>query len=493
MSVASPLLLNRDSLYLSILTSHREQYLSSLKSFIHGAWHLVEPKVPLAWNWHLDEYCELLEAVTAGQIKRLIINQPPGTSKSITLALWSAWEWALDPGLRYLTVSYDVNLTIRDNLRVRDIVTSEWYRSLFWEHPDQSPQVTLASDQNVKIRFDTTLKGWRIATSVDGRGTGEHPNRIILDDLLKASDAKSDAELDNVTSWLQDTLPSRVRLDPAIILVMQRLHLRDPTAFLLGKGGYTHIVYPMRYHLGGYDCPCHKDNGDLLDHREHEGELLWPEVFTEEKVTQMEIEMGPLDSPGQLEQNPIPIGGGLFKREWFEIVDAVPDGATWCTGWDTADTDIESKKAKRADWTVGVTMARHKGTFYVAHVIRTKTTTEGVDKLITSTAMVNGKRCKIREGSGSGKATTDARLKSLAGYDYEVSPETESKEMRAKPFRQQAQGGNVKLVRGEWNVVYLDVLSSFPVGKHDDDVDASANAFNALCDKPKPRIRLSLG
>lgn len=505
MSVASPLLLDRDSLYLSILTERRAQYLYSLKSFIHGAWHLVEPVEPLCWNWHLDELCEILESVSAGDIKRLIVNIPPGCMKSLCVnVFWPAWEWAKRPDLRYITFSYsDVN-TIRDNIRVRNIVSSEWYQSLFWQHPDQSPKVDFASDQNAKVKFETTSKGFRIASSVGGAGLGEHPDRIIIDDPTKAEEAKSEIIRDGVNSWMQSTVSTRINRDPAIVVIMQRLHEEDLTGFLLQKGGWTHVLFPMRYHIpveqedgtwrNGWDCPCHRTNADILDQRIEEGELLWPEKFPEQKVYEdLELIMGPIEASGQLDQRPSPEGGTLIQRDWFEIVDSVPAGAIKCRGWDTADTDIKTKKAKKADWTTGTLVARHKGTFYIEHNIRVKTNPAGVDNLILSTAVSDGKRVKIREGSGSGKATTDARLQSLAGWDYDTQPETEPKPERAKPFRQQAQGGNVKIVRGDWNNAYLDVVCSFPVGKHDDDVDSTVNAFNALCDKPKPRIRLSLG
>lgn len=496
------------SLQSRINSGLRAEYLSSLPAFIRAAWPLVEPSTPFSWNWHLDEICSILEAVTEGHIKKLIINIPPGCSKSLTVSVfWPAWEWARHPEYRYLTFSYSDANTIRDNLRVRDIITSEWYRALFWEHEDQTPKVVLSSDQNAKIRFNNTAKGWRVASSVDGKGTGEHPHRIILDDLLKAQDARSDIMVDNVNNWLQGTVSSRVALDPAIVLIMQRLHERDASKFLLDKGGWSHVCFPMRYHvpyqevqsdnsvrwMNGWDCPCHESRADVLDMRTEEGQLLWPELWPSEKVEDEEIMLGPIESSGQLDQRPSPPGGTLLTRDMFEIVDSLPPGpASRCRGWDTADTDITSKKAKRSDWTVGVRMARIGPIFYVEHVIRIKGDSGKVDLLILDTALEDGKQVKIREGSGSGKATIHARTQSLAGWDYDASPETEDKIARSAPFRAQAKRGNIKLLRGPWNSAYLDVLTTFPVGAHDDDVDATSNAFNELTEKPVSRVGLSL-
>lgn len=473
---------------------------SSLKNFIFEAWDLVEPTTKLEWNWHLDEICEALELVTLGRIKKLIINIPPGLMKSLAVSVfWPAWEWADNPSLRYLTASYSNDNTIRDNRRLRDIVTSDWYQARFGQNGSQVHNirdgVKLSSDQAAKIRFDTTAKGWRIASSIGGVGTGEHPDRIIIDDPLKASSRSDETDRAACISWADNTLSTRIARNPAIILIMQRLHRDDLSAHFLAKGGWTHIAFPMRFQIpyqdadgnwqGGLDCECHKRNPDPRDHRTEQGQLLWPELWPEEKVRQEEIDLGPFGAAGQLGQKPIPEGGGLFKREWFPIIDVLPTDIDEVRGWDIAETE------EAGNWTVGAKLARQRSTglIIVAHVERVQKTL--VDSVMKSTADMDGRRCKIREGAGSGKAVTKARSILLAGYDYAASPESDSKVERANPFRAQCEMGNVRLLRGPWNEAYLDVLTSFPVGKYDDDVDATSNAFNELVGTKKGRKRLT--
>ena len=66
----------------------------SLAEFAKQAWHVLEPGTELKWGWVLDAICEHLEAVTAGEIKRLLANVPPGSMKSLlTGVIWPAWEW----------------------------------------------------------------------------------------------------------------------------------------------------------------------------------------------------------------------------------------------------------------------------------------------------------------------------------------------------------------------------------------------------------------
>lgn len=451
-------------------------------AFIRGAWSIVEPTTPFSWNWHHEAMAEVLTDIKNQKLKRVIFNIPPGCSKSLQNSVFfNAWLWTSDPSLRFLTSSYSDANTIRDNRRVRSIVTSPWFKESFWSKDKQTGKgidCDLSIDQAGKIRFDTTATGWRIATSVGGVGTGEHPNYIILDDLIKAGDRESEAKLQEAQDYISSTVSTRGALTPSVILVMQRLNELDPTGFLLNADpyGWEHVLLPMRYSssMVGYTCQCHKDKPDKRDERQIEGELLWPSVWDEEKVKQEELLLGEFGTAGQLQQRPVPEGGALFKREWFEIIDFAPNIYLAETrGWDIAESD------DKGDFTVGVKMRKTKeGVYYIMDAIEAQRTM--VDGLILNTTRIDGKKCRVREGAGSGKATLKARAILLDGYDFASMPETDSKTERANPFRAQCQAGNVKLVRGDWNEKLLQVTCSFPFGKYDDYVDAEANAYNDL-------------
>lgn len=453
---------------------------NSFKEFIFQAWHAVEPNTPLAWNWHLDEFCDFLEYLynekIQGRAHRAIVNVPPGSAKSIIFSvLFNAWVWAKDPSRQILAASYTPDLAIRDNLRLRSLIQSDWYRTNFG--------VELSSGENAKEKFVTTKGGYRIGTSVGGFATGEHPNFLILiDDPLKALDAQSQAKRKEANNWIGSTISTRVMHNPIIILVMQRLHEDDPSGHLLAKGGWIHLCFPMRYESRRVDDNDPRNIPDPRDHRSVEGELLWPEMWPEEKVQQEEILLD-IGASGQLGQRPIPLGGLLYQLDWFEYVDEIPEEVECARGWDVAETDALEPQAAINNWTVGTKIGRgvKTGTFYVMDNRRAQKTL--TDDLILSVAKMDGKDCKIREGSGSGKATTKARANLLAGYDYDVSPETSAtgnKIQRNTPFRSQCKARNVKIKRGPWNDVYLSVLCSFPLGKCNDDIDSTSNAFNAL-------------
>lgn len=484
-----------------------------LSYFISQAWHIVEPNNEMKWNWHLDILCNILEALTHGTLtlpdgtltKKLIVNIPPGTGKSLVITVfWPAWEWTgvqrvvngelanvTIPGAdRYLTASYTDANTIRDNLRVRDIVTSTWYKR-FW------PNIELAADQSGKVRFNTSVRGWRIATSVAGKGTGEHPTRIIKDDPHKADEARSKVKRDKVTSWDETTISTRKGSDPVEVIVMQRLHGNDHTAHKLSKGGYYHLLLPMRYEVateanpdaGRWPCECHQvpDSNDI---RTQPGELLFPTLWPESKVAEVEIELGEFGTAGQLQQRPTDITGGLFKRDWFNEVEVCPADVIWCRGWDTAAT------ADAGDWTAGVKIGVSPTTerFYIASAVRARV--EDADVIIEQQARLDGKLCKVREeteGGSSGKRVIKLHRGMLVAYDFEGVSITGDKITRARPLRKECQAGNVDILictqdatgkwiyTGEWVNTYLDEVCSFPMGsKHDDQVDASSCAFNAL-------------
>lgn len=469
-----------------------------LHHFVKAAWPIIEADKPFVDNWHIGAICEHLEAVSRGEIKRLLINVPPGCMKSLLLAMWNAWEWIEKPGLRYLCASYSDTLTIRDQLRVRDVVTSAWYRHRYG--------VEFRDDQNAKTRMDTLAGGWRIATSVGGRATGEHPDRIVVDDPHNAQKAESVKEREAVLSWNDNTLSTRgISRDAAFVYIMQRLHESDLSAHVLAKPkeiGWVHMCLPMRYETPKppKDAPDAPPVPRMAttplgfnDPRTEEGELLWPGLFTREKVDGLEIDLGPRGYAGQLQQRPAPLEGNLFKRTWFQIVDHLPhDRVKKVRSWDGAATEDDG------DYTVGLKMStdgkQGEGRIYIEDVIRVRmapTDIEGEHGLLKHTATLDGRDVAIREEQepgSAGKKLVAAHATLLKGFDYGGNPSTGDKITRAMPFRAQCAVGKVYLLRGAWNHAFIEELCLFPNGDYDDQVDAASGAYDHIAfGKHKPR------
>jgi predicted phage terminase large subunit-like protein len=282
----------------------------SLIEFTRQSFHIIEPGQEFVDNWHLHVIAEHLQAVTTGDVRNLVINIPPGCMKSILASVaWPAWEWAHDPTLRVMGASYGADLAIRDAAKTRDIVASEWYRERW-----PAVQIKLGSDQ--KTKYELTAGGWRMATSVGGRATGEHPDRKIVDDPHNAKQAESDAEREAALTWFDRTLSTRGQSRGAsTVVVMQRLHERDVTGHILADlTGYTHLCIPMEW-----DGVRRKTFLGAYDPRKRKGELLWPEMFNDTSVTELKQLLGSYGASGQLQQDPAPAEGGILKTRHFRL------------------------------------------------------------------------------------------------------------------------------------------------------------------------------
>ena len=222
----------------------------------------------------------------------------------------------------------------------------------------------------------------------------------------------------------------------------------------------------------------------FVDPRESDGELLFPERFAEEQVTDLEMTMGSFAAAGQLQQRPVPRAGGLFNREWFKFLPVEPNDAIWCRGWDLAASTNHTSA-----FTAGVKIGKTSdGKLVIADVRRNRLSGNGVRDLIKTTAAVDNCRQSIPQDPGqAGKAQVLQFSEDLQGYDVRFSPESGDKVTRAMPISAQAEAGNVYLVEGEWNNAFVDECATFPNGKFKDQVDALSRAYSELMKLTKAR------
>lgn len=478
--------LSRTELLAAADEAERELCRRSLSAFAKRAWHILEPATPLKWGWALDSICEHLEAVSRGEIKRLLMNVPPGSMKSLlTGVIFPAWEWG--PlgmrSLRYLATAHKQDLAVRDNMKCRRLIQSEWYQRLW--------PVALTSDQNAKTKFENSSTGFREAMAFTSM-TGSRGDRVILDDPHSVDDANSPAMLEAGILTFREALPSRVNNDDsAIIIIMQRLHEKDVSAVALDLG-YEHLCIPMRYedgrsrHIVGKPDPRTKD-----------GELMFPERFSEKQVQELEKSLGSYASAGQLQQRPAPREGGLFKRSWFQFVHAMPAGnRKRVRAWDLAAT--KKATSNDPDWTAGVLMSRGDGgDFLIEGCERLRGSPMDVQAAIKSRAVTDGVNVTIRlpqDPGQAGKAQAEQMARDLAGYPVKVERPTGDKSTRATPAAAQAEAGNIAILvtgdpaRDAWIEPFLDEVTMFPGAAHDDQVDAMADALNELAVKKLTRF-----
>ena len=310
--------------------------------FVKTFWSEIIPD-KLEWNWHMQVLCdELQEAYTRvfnrePKLHDLIINIPPGTSKStICTVMAQGWSWTRDASLRHITGSYSEGLSIGHSVQMRNLVTSGLYKAFY-------PHIKLKPDENNKTDFRNTRNGQRFTTSVDGTVTGTHGHIITIDDPLSPKEAASEKGLQNANDWLDKTLSSR-KVNKAItltVIIMQRLHMNDCTGHLLAKG------LPIRH----INLPAELSKDVIPEYlKEHYTDgLLDTNRLSRQSLHEAKVSLGTAGYSTQYMQRPVP-EGGLIWQKWFNLV---PDHLfpnnqylnSVSSFWDTAYTEKESNAA----------------------------------------------------------------------------------------------------------------------------------------------------
>lgn len=283
-----------------------------LLKFVEYFWPVLEPQTQFVDGWPLRAICQHLEAVTFGEITRLLMNVPPGFMKSLlTDVFWPAWEAGPMnlPHLRYVTFSYSASLTERDNRRFKDLVVSPEYQLLWGD------RFTLRKQGETLVTNDKT--GWKLATSVGGVGTGERGDRVILDDPHNIKEAESDQIRTGTVRWFQEAMENRLNdlKKSAIIVIMQRVHELDVAGAVLSGGGYVHLLIPMEFEPGRASAT----SIGWTDPRKTDGELAWPARFGATEI--LPFKRRAYMWAAQYQQRPEPRGGGIFKRAWWKVWD----------------------------------------------------------------------------------------------------------------------------------------------------------------------------
>jgi predicted phage terminase large subunit-like protein len=439
----------------------------------------------------------------------------PTHNSMISNVFWPAWEWRERPWLRYISASYGQDLAVRDLVRCRDLVQSDWYQ--------QRWPIQFKGDQNLKTAYVNMSTGFRFASSVGGSLTGWRGDRIILDDPHSVKTAESEAHRLESLRWVTETVPTRLnesKLVPsAIVCIMQRLHHEDVSGLLSDTGGWEHLILPMEWEGENRSKTCVHWTSPILgihepepfqdprgyspsripdvegQTREDVEELLWPERFSRESVEQLKTSFRQMGDDyavaGQLQQRPAPRGGGIFDIESINYIDLdqVPEGHDECRGWDFAATS--RKKNKRAAYTAGAHLRLVDGKLYVIDVVREQLDPSEVEQLLVETAFRDGRNVPIsipQDPGQAGKHQVRYFAGQLQGYNMHFSPESGDKEARANPFATQVRAGNVYFVKAEWNKDLIVEMSHFPKGVYKDQCDALSRAYSYIVTMCEPEI-----
>lgn len=459
----------------------RKDCADSLFRFVEECWHVLEPATDLKTNWAIRAMCDLLERVTAGQIQFLLINVPPGMMKSLLVSvIWPAWEWG-PKGLgtnRFLTTSYSLKNVHRDNGKMRRLVTSSWFQTLW-------PEIKLSRSQNTKDKFDNEMTGGREGRSFEAM-TGGRGDRVIVDDPHSVDGGESDVQRESAVQSFREGMSDRVNTaDSAIVIIMQRIHESDVSGTVLTLGlGFVHLNLPMEYERDQH-CEIVID-GEVIfsDPRTVEGELLFPERFPLSYVERQKLTKGDYGYAGQYQQRPAPREGGMFKPDQILIVEFVPGiPRKRVRGW-----DIAGSTRKTSPYTVGALLADLDGVIYIEDVKRQRAEIDQAENLIVTTAWNDGETILQSLPQDPGQSAKSQKFhvsKRLAGLNFKWSPESGAKQDRAIPFAAMVNSGMVRMVRGPWNAELIAELRKFPASTYKDQADALSRAYGEMV---RPRL-----
>ena len=268
----------------------------------------------------------LLQSIVLGSLpggaKNLCINIPPGHGKTTLVKAFVAYGLGCFPDSQFIYTGYSSDLAEEQTRSIGRTLREPWYQEMF---PDVRLTKTAAD------HFTTSDRGLVYGPGAGGTITGfragckrpEFGGAIVVDDPLKAQDARSDVMLKSGISWYTGTLKSRANWDRTpIVLIMQRLNPDDLAGFVLKNepGDWCLVKIP----------------GLLPD-----GTALWPETKSARSMERLR-EVDEFTFWSQYQQEPQAPGGNMIKRAWWKYYDAAhynQDGLIFIT----ADTAVKDK------------------------------------------------------------------------------------------------------------------------------------------------------
>lgn len=421
------------------------------------------------WYPHVKQLASVLQDVADDKLTRLMVFMPPRHGKSeLVSRLFSAYYLYKHPSRWVGVNSYAAELAYTFSRNARDNYTRAGGQ--------------IRDDAAAVKHWETGNGGGLWAAGVGGAITGKGFHLGIIDDPIKnAEEAASSVIRTKHEDWYNSTFATREEPGGAIVIIQTRWNENDLGGYVLAKESDEpdnwHIVHFPAIKEG--EPPNYPDSCVLEPDKRAAGQPLAPLRYDLDKLLKIKNRIGDYYWSALYQQRPAPREGGMFKREWFQIVHALPPCDTMVRYWDKAATE------GGGDYTAGVLIGRASGVFYVVDVVMGQWATTERERIISQQLAIDASKygyvttyVEQEPGSG-GKESAEATIRNNAGYSVRADRPTGDKILRAEPFAAQCSIGNVKLLYGDWNGRYIDILASFPYGIKDP-VDASSGAFNNI-------------
>lgn len=370
------------------------------------------------------------------------------------------WYLANNPTKNVIVATYAQDFADDLGRKARMVMMNTHHRAFF-------KSARLAPDNRAVSRWSTVSGGSYYAVGVGGPLTGRGANCLLIDDPIKnRAEAESALIRDQLWDWYRSTAYTRLEDNGAVVIISTRWHESDLVGRVLQSGEDWEIL--------NFPAIAEKD-----EEFRKAGEPLWPQKYGLEELQRIQETIGEREWAALFQQRPAPLSGALFNADKIIPVDSLPRGKM-VRAWDLASV------SDGGDWTVGILMVGYERTYGIMDVIRFRGGPHEVEKMILDTAIRDGSGVPIyipEDPGQAGKSQSAYLAGKLAGFRVNFVRMSGSKTIRAEPFASQVNAGNVFMQRAAWNSILVDELKSFPVGRHDDQVDALSLGFSSLIDR----------
>jgi predicted phage terminase large subunit-like protein len=434
-------------------------------TFVARCFSDLNPQAKLAMNWHLEVIAAKLMEVREGKIRRLIINLPPRHLKSsIASVAFPAWCLGHNPSSQILCVSYAQILADMFGRDSRSIMMSPWYRRIF--------TTRLAAQRLAVQEFVITRQGYRLATSTSGVLTGRGADIILIDDPLKPEDTLSEVLRRAANEWFDHTLYSRMndKRHGAIVIIMQRLHEDDLVSQVLAQEEWEVVRFPAIAEadevnrietIWGQEC-----------FRRRQGEALHPEREPLDTLDGLRHTLGECNFACQYQQSPGPLGGGLVKAAWFKRYrdsERPKHFDRIVQSWDTAN-----KVTELSDFSVCTTWGIKAKHLFLLGLFRGRLDYPALKRAVREQQSLFGANEVLIEDKSSGTQLIQELIADGCHAVTRYQP-TCDKIVRLHAQTALIENGFVHIPEtAPWLDAYLHEMTVFPRGKHDDQVDSTA-------------------
>jgi predicted phage terminase large subunit-like protein len=440
------------------------------------------------WGKLQRTVAKVVDGVVRGGGGRLAVSQPPQTGKSSLISKeYVSFLMGAVPGIQIAITGHSANLLYRFSTWVRDRSKETPYLWLF-------PSATAKAGED-KVSEWAMENGSRLIVRTVGQPlTGSHVDLLIIDDVYSGREqAESPSNREKVKNWYMANCLTRIAPNGSIICVNTRWHKEDLIGYLtsdeyveqvmLAGGDETRDLF----HVLNLPALCSDPEADRL--KRAAGESVFPEFKSAAWFNRIRAQLDPYEWESQYQGNPQTRAQSDLDLGKIQYIEAheVPDDLEVVRCWDLALSE-----AQLADFSAGAACAYDAtaNIFYIIDMKKNKLTWVKNRRVIIEQARRDAEegpcgreinRMGIEAVAGFGATFQDVRSVLLGEVKVEARfPPKGGKLLRAQPWLNRVESRGLYLVKAPWNKDFLAELETFPVGEHDDQIDAVSGAWEML-------------